>query len=172
MDYATVRRSFLDLPSEIRNQIYQLSLVSTNPIRLNYSYCPAKNCGHLVSRDKTISTPLLRVCRKLQQEASSFVYAQNRFDFERLLDAQVFLIIIGPANCRFLTRLGTFTITYSRFGRLPWSPSTRPEFALQPFVHKWKYFEDSIRRRRLLQRSFVNSRSYHQYEVVDYEGKI
>ena len=159
MDYATVRRSFLDLPPEIRNQIYQLSLVSTDPIRL--SRCPAKNYGHLVSQDKTISTPLLRVCRKLQQEASSFVYAQNRFDFERLLDAQFFLIIIGPANCRFLTRLGSFTITYDRSGQLPLS-----------FVHKWRCFEDSIRRRRLLQRSFVNSRSYHQYEVVDYEGKI
>ena len=150
VDYATMRRSFLDLPSEIRNQIYQLSLVTTDPIHLNYSYCPAKNCGHLVSRDKTISTPLLRVRRKLQQEASSFVYVQNRFDFERLLDAQLFLMIIGPANRRLLTRLGRFTITYSRSGLLPWSPGTRPEFALQPFVHKWRCFEDAIRRGKII----------------------
>jgi hypothetical protein len=109
---------------------------------------------------------------KPQREASSVLYAQNRFDLERLLGAQFFLIIIGPANCRFLTRLGRFTITYGRSGRLPWSPGTRPEFALQPFVHKWRCFEDSIGRGRLLQRSFENSRSYHQYEVGDYEGKI
>jgi hypothetical protein len=133
---STVRRSFLDLPAEIRNQIYQLSLVSTGPVRLKYSYCPTKNCSHLASRDKTIFTPLFKVCRKLQQEASSFVHAQNRFRFERLLDARFFFITTGPANCRFLTRFGRITITYRRSGWLPWSPGTRSEFALQPFVHK------------------------------------
>ena len=67
----TQRAGFLDLPAEIRNEIYRMILVA--PTRLNFA-APV-NFGR--------SAALLRTCRQVHGESRSILYSENVFFFNR-----------------------------------------------------------------------------------------
>lgn len=62
---------FLDLPAELRNEIYRLTFVANG--RLNFG-CPM-NFGRSVA--------LLRTCRQVHGEGRGILYAENEFFFNR-----------------------------------------------------------------------------------------
>lgn len=106
----TSQRSFLDLPAEIRNQIYRLAFVSEE--KLDFAH----PCNF--SR----SSSLLQTCRQVHEEGRSILYSENTFYFQRrkkeqavpwstnvyeigYKDIRFFLRSIGLANVSLLRRL-------------------------------------------------------------------
>jgi len=85
--------NFLSLPGELRNGIYELLLLHQEPIvpldyNRRYKLTPKLTPG------------LLRTSKTVHREASSLLYAQNRFDFSVLIPEEVasFLEQIGRIN--------------------------------------------------------------------------
>ena len=78
------RISFLDLPRELRDIIYELSLVSTNTIDVCQLATPLRN-----AKKPGISTALLRVSRQIHHEALEVVYGLNTFEAKILLDPRI-----------------------------------------------------------------------------------
>ena len=78
------RISFLDLPQELRDVIYDLSLVSTETIDVCQLVTPLRNAKKL-----GISTALLRVSRQIYYEALEVVYGLNTFEAKILLDPRI-----------------------------------------------------------------------------------
>lgn len=104
------KRSFLDLPAEIRNQIYRLAFVSED--KLDFAY----------PNNFSRSSALLRTCRQVHEEGRSILYSENVFYFQRrkkeravrwtinsyeigYKDIRFFLKSIGLANVSLLRRL-------------------------------------------------------------------
>jgi hypothetical protein len=85
--------NFLKLPSELRNRVYELCLLHQEPI----------NPCMVYNRRNGLTTGLLRANKTVHREASSLLYAQNRFDFTMATpeDVASFLRTIGDnnANC-------------------------------------------------------------------------
>jgi hypothetical protein len=73
------RRSigFLDIPLEIRQQIYHSSLVRPSPILINDDLCN-DNCLYGSGTEDKVKS-LLLVCKKIYQEASDVLYGSNIF---------------------------------------------------------------------------------------------
>jgi hypothetical protein len=103
---------FMKLPGEIRNMVYENSLVLPRPIDF-WPIIPddaPRGTDHLtvLRQDvKHINTALMQVCRQVNHEATPILYAKNRFRFSdrggwTILDG--FLWHIGP-NVNFLTSL-------------------------------------------------------------------
>lgn len=104
------KRSFLDLPAEIRNQIYRLAFVSNE--KLDFAY----------PNNFSRSSSLLQTCRQVHEEGRSILYSENTFYFQRrkkeqavrwstdvreigYQDIRFFLKSIGLANVSLLRRL-------------------------------------------------------------------
>ncbi|KAI9675765.1 MAG: hypothetical protein M1817_001132 [Caeruleum heppii] len=119
--------AFLDLPPEIRNQIYEQALVSPDPIDLWPESKPDVvdvdlqlghgdvNRGALVrSLSKfrpAIAIHLLRACRQINREAIPFLFGCNDFRFTNekgWIMLYVFLTHIGLSNMKHITRLHVF----------------------------------------------------------------
>lgn len=78
------RKSFLDLPRELRDIIYELCLVSTKAIdvcQLATPSCNPKKLG--------ISTACLRVSRQIHHEALEVMYGLNTFEAKISLDPRI-----------------------------------------------------------------------------------
>ncbi|KAG9625482.1 hypothetical protein KCU82_g21882, partial [Aureobasidium melanogenum] len=105
----TSQRSFLDLPAEIRNQIYRLAFVSDE--KLDFAY----------PNNFSRSSSLLQTCRQVHEEGRSILYSENTFYFQRrkkeqavrwstdiyeigYKDIRFFLKSIGLANVSLLRR--------------------------------------------------------------------
>jgi len=105
------RAGFLDLPAELRNDIYKRAIVTPDkPIMFkgatNFS-------GH--------SAALLRTCKTVYHEARQFLYGEHEFQFSRCIrdrgqyweewkevgwkDVRRFLTAIGPANVAELRKI-------------------------------------------------------------------
>ncbi|KAK0658859.1 hypothetical protein DIS24_g4453 [Lasiodiplodia hormozganensis] len=101
------KKTFADLPAELRNQIYQLVFVTKEEISFGR---PVNFCR---------SAALLRTCRQIYNEGRSVLYSENRFSFSRntrsrapywssqdkeigYQDMRVFLNSIGPTNISLL----------------------------------------------------------------------
>jgi hypothetical protein len=104
------KHSFLDLPAEIRNQIYRLAFVSEEKIDFAY---PNNFCR---------SSALLQTCHQVHEEGRSILYSENTFYLQRRKkerasrwttdvceigyeDIHFFLKTIGPANLSLLRKL-------------------------------------------------------------------
>lgn len=92
---------FRDLPGEVRNQIYRLCLINESPIALEVlellisdvkildkAGTPEKEPLIVFSMDSdiekwTVNAKLLRVSKAIRDEATSFFYGCNRFQFLR-----------------------------------------------------------------------------------------
>ena len=85
----------LDLPSELRNKIYELALISDEPVHVY---------GGSVGRP-----PLLRACKQIAIEASGIFFANNRFIAHLAgVDVPKFhrtLIAIGPHHAGLIPHL-------------------------------------------------------------------
>ncbi|KAI4770040.1 hypothetical protein E4T44_14396, partial [Aureobasidium sp. EXF-8845] len=106
----TSKRSFLNLPAEIRNQIYRLAFVSEE--KLDFAY----------PNNFSRSSSLLQTCRQVHEEGRTILYSENTFYFRRrkkeravrwttdvyeigYKDIRSFLRSIGLANVSLLRRL-------------------------------------------------------------------
>ncbi|GAB7360933.1 hypothetical protein MBLNU230_g0917t1 [Neophaeotheca triangularis] len=101
---------FLDLPAELRNQIYNLAFVHEDP----FNFSSPQNFSR--------SAALLRTCRQIHDEGRTILYGENEFLFRRMTmragsfwvkewnevgfrSARRFLKAIGPTNTGFIRRL-------------------------------------------------------------------
>ncbi|KXJ89118.1 hypothetical protein Micbo1qcDRAFT_213468 [Microdochium bolleyi] len=84
------KKTFLDLPGEIRNQIYKLALIQDEPIHVTARY----------GLDIKLNTALFRACKIVHDEASALFYSQNQIDCTgmRTIDVKNFLHRIGPTH--------------------------------------------------------------------------
>lgn len=89
--------NFLDLPSELRNQVYELCLLHEEPIDPWDDYGP--------QRELTLG--LLLANKTVHREATSFFYAQNCFDFTLTTpeDVASFLETIGRDNADYIRHI-------------------------------------------------------------------
>lgn len=78
------RKSFLDLPRELRDIIYELCLVSTEAIDVRQLATPSYSLKKL-----GISTACLRVSRQLYREALEVMYGLNTFEAKISLDPRI-----------------------------------------------------------------------------------
>ena len=115
--YGTHRDSipfpFLDLPAEIRLQIYPLLLVSQHRVKITrIETLIGKKVeiklhevkySHDITNDD-ISTAVLKTCRRCHQEGNSVLYGQNIWDFVINNWFEEFLHLIGPANAGSIRR--------------------------------------------------------------------
>lgn len=102
------RAGFLDLPAELRNEVYRLAFVS--PARFDFG-APSKNFQR--------SATFLRTCRQVYDEGRSILYSENEFFFQRqsrrcgsiwapdwgelgFKPVRKFLKMIGPSNTNFI----------------------------------------------------------------------
>ncbi|TKA75986.1 hypothetical protein B0A55_03254 [Friedmanniomyces simplex] len=102
-DSAQEKCRFLTLPPELRNHIYELALVDTNPISIPWMY---------MLRSKEPSEPsLLRTCHRIRDEALPIFYSSNTFEtsiiglgewFRRLPDVKLGML----ENVRVIGYLG------------------------------------------------------------------
>lgn len=92
-----ISTNFLSLPSELRNKIYQLVLVQQEPIVPHFDYY----------QRHTLTPELLRTNKTVHREASSLLYAQNRFDFTMFTSEHVasFLEQIGRNNANYIRHI-------------------------------------------------------------------
>lgn len=90
-------RGFLDLPAELRNRIYHLSLIKDGPVLQQTA--PQK-------AEERAALAILRVNRQIRSEAFGIYYGLNRFHFcdkfdhERDIDA--FLLSIGQQGLAYV----------------------------------------------------------------------
>jgi rhodanese-related sulfurtransferase len=77
----TARRGFLDLPRELRDVVYELSLVSAETIDVRQLASPGYN-----AKDLGISPVLLCVSRQIHSEAFKVLYGLNTFEARIPLD--------------------------------------------------------------------------------------
>ena len=98
---------FLDLPAEIRLQIYPLLLVSQHRVKITRIETIIGKKGetklhevrysHDITNDD-ISPAILKTCRRCHQEGNSVLYGQNIWDFVINNWFEQFLHLIGPLN--------------------------------------------------------------------------
>ncbi|KAF4633894.1 hypothetical protein G7Y89_g4221 [Cudoniella acicularis] len=90
--------NFLSLPSELRNNIYEQLLVLQEPVA-----CPT-HPWFGQSQLRALTPGLLRANKTVHLEASSILYAQNRFDFTMCTSEDVtsFLDQIGRNNASYI----------------------------------------------------------------------
>lgn len=70
---AASRAGFLDLPAELRNEVYRLAFVS--PSRFDF--------GSPTARTFERSSAFLRTCKQVHNEGRTILYAENEFFFQR-----------------------------------------------------------------------------------------
>jgi hypothetical protein len=89
--------NFLSLPSELRNKIYEQLVVDHEPIDPRF--------GH--NLQYKLTPGLLRANKIIHREASSLLYAQNRFDFTVSISEDVasFLEQIGRNNATYIQHI-------------------------------------------------------------------
>ncbi|KAI7539565.1 hypothetical protein KC331_g9682 [Hortaea werneckii] len=104
------KTGFLDLPAELRNEIYRLTFVAKGRFALSRP------------TNFSRSAAFLRTCRQVHQEASGILYGENEFFFSRRSDRhgsfwqaewselgfksiRKFLKTIGPANTAMIRHL-------------------------------------------------------------------
>lgn len=97
--------TFLDLPAELRNDIYKRAIVDPTNKDINFRF--AQNFSH--------NSALLRTCKQVYEEARQFLYGEHEFCFVRCdekrgdywqpeweevgwKDVRRFLATIGPRN--------------------------------------------------------------------------
>ncbi|KAI9723734.1 MAG: hypothetical protein M1812_001034 [Candelaria pacifica] len=112
---------FLKLPGELRNRIYELTLVKDTPIELfsdTIDISPSTRAQKdLVFVRKNLAAGLLRTCRQIYKETVRIFYGDNTFYFTggHFEDASWmlyrFLLTIsptydGPGSRQYLTRIG------------------------------------------------------------------
>lgn len=86
--------SFLDLPAELRNQIYTHALIQPTPISLPYAY----------ERRPFREPALLRTARTIRAEATPLYYGGNVFEAPSPAAAHRFLHALQPAQIAHLRR--------------------------------------------------------------------
>lgn len=106
------RAGFLDLPAELRNEVYRLAFVS--PSRFDFGAPTAKAFQR--------SSAFLRTCKQIHNEGRTILYAENEFFFQRqsrrhgsiwaadwgelgFKPSRKFLKMIGPTNTSFIRHI-------------------------------------------------------------------
>jgi hypothetical protein len=89
---------FLKLPTELRVEIYQYSLITCKPIVF-------RSEKDRIHRDDKISVNLLRTCHQINSEGSQVFYGDNKFRFEMPYNILSVLQILPAHNFNWLKEL-------------------------------------------------------------------
>lgn len=139
------KHTFLDLPPELRNQIYEYMFVLDGPVEV-WAETGDQDEDHKVHRRRgrahrklfkqVHNLRLLRTCKQILFEASPFFYRRNDFRFSGLnghMVAYAWILKIGPRNWPYIESMtiGMPLRSYQRgcLGR-NWNPS------IWTWVHK------------------------------------
>lgn len=92
------KTSFLDLPAELRNEIYRLCLVVSRPLKVMHQeqgptlrICNQFNSASTCQQESW-APGLLRSCKQINHEAASILYGENVFNFGNPKVAEIFLL--------------------------------------------------------------------------------
>ncbi|CAH0055310.1 unnamed protein product [Clonostachys solani] len=97
---------FFRIPREIRDQIYEELLVHSGCIFLDVIWSRPASLGFTFNnRLLPISPEILRLNRRVHQEATEVLYGKNQFQIENVNNFTRFLGDIGPANSALLRHL-------------------------------------------------------------------
>lgn len=100
----------LNLPGELRTQIYGTVLVHGDVVDFNWHYPDRRRKKERHDRPEQWLA-LIYTCRQIYTEAIGIVYSEHAFDFsattseKQLFKIQWFLDTIGPVNASFITRV-------------------------------------------------------------------
>lgn len=97
--------SFLDLPREIRDRIYQYALTRDQAF-LWPAPAPSFTTQPHPPSPNQLSPALLQTCHQVAHEALPLLYIQNRFSFTHPSDLNVFAHIYSPKHMRLIPRIG------------------------------------------------------------------
>ncbi|PPJ59259.1 hypothetical protein CBER1_10322 [Cercospora berteroae] len=95
------KTSFLDLPAELRNEIYRLCLLAPEVMAVTRPpwQCKLRICQISTfprrRRDKLYAPGLLRSCKQISHEAISILYGEDVLDFEGTRVAHAFLLHVA-----------------------------------------------------------------------------
>jgi len=99
--------NFLDLPAEIRLQIYEELLVRSEPIIFRMSGFPPSPPLYLYKGAYGLCPALLRASKSVYREASPLLYSRNRFDFS---DSDlIYTMLKLSTNCKSLALTSFFS---------------------------------------------------------------
>ncbi|KAH8881478.1 hypothetical protein GQ53DRAFT_511512 [Thozetella sp. PMI_491] len=107
---------FLDLPLEMRQEVYRYLLTGTSPFIINYLYYtkPWKRPSGLSKRyyswvrewaDTRLYTSILRASRQVSEEALDVLYGENTYEVRLDEGGQNFIGRFAPSNQRRIHRL-------------------------------------------------------------------
>lgn len=114
---ALAPRSFLDLPAEIRNQIYKylLRYLADMDIFLRGERIVAwrhsedrSHCSIYSMRRKNVFTHILATCHAINTEAAPILYGTGTFYFECIETIEPFAHRIGARNATFIQRASIY----------------------------------------------------------------
>ncbi|EMD91172.1 hypothetical protein COCC4DRAFT_60016 [Bipolaris maydis ATCC 48331] len=105
----TARVTFLDLPGEIRNQIYAYSIYA------DLSSLFVANCTKPEHFGATVlHPPLFRTCRQIRAEAFSYLCATCQLGFLGIRSAVLFFSLVGEAVSEIKSLAVTRPVVYDR----------------------------------------------------------
>ncbi|KAG8163708.1 hypothetical protein KVR01_007005 [Diaporthe batatas] len=109
---ADLPTGFLSLPSELRNKIYELSLVKGED-----TFALSENIRRYFYHKRGLASGLLLASKAIHREASPILYGQNRFDFCEVSprELRTFLNQIGKNNASYIRHV---TIDFPGFRSL------------------------------------------------------
>lgn len=118
------RTGFLDLPGEMRNEIYRYVLVQDTPISTGISwsrsYFPVRDTYRLKGPQPAIS----RICRQVRLEALSVFYGENTFLFKAQSGMPALSERWRHVTKKYFKYLRSVTLETDRFGVRETSSST------------------------------------------------
>lgn len=100
---------FLDLPTELRNQVYTLILRRHPALRIqiiSQLKCLQKGCDSAFQLPLELSTTILHVNRQINTEASTILYGRGTIEFQRSLQPfNLKVLPVRPAAWSFIRNL-------------------------------------------------------------------
>lgn len=97
--------TFLDLPPEVRNKIYELVLIVPDIIWIHHKWSknsrerqiPKQLDRYVDQRDPTPAVHLLLVSRRIHNETAPILYGSNRFELQDLRSIEAWTVQIGES---------------------------------------------------------------------------
>lgn len=112
---------FLDLPAELRNYIYRLTLLSGSKIRVHIEGTSVsgkdpyrvRNVSKN-ARSKGTTTSIMLLNRQVNREASTILWSSNEFELMRFPELRKFILLLGPERRPLITNIKLWWSTGGR----------------------------------------------------------
>ncbi|KAK4992077.1 hypothetical protein LTR66_006396, partial [Elasticomyces elasticus] len=161
---------FLDLSAELRNLIYELVLVSDQPITANFGWAKQDHGSSAAAKYSLMPPPLTAVNKQIRDEALPIHYGMNVFEFRDprgmpLLDSVgKTLEVIGPEGCSMLRDV-TISYVYTCF-------MDRIHKCLDLTVFECDFFRNGLQTlpKGIVNHKIIGTRSWSEFYDFDPAG--